>query len=698
MRKPTIRLSRTAKATGIAVAAAGLIGGSLVYAASGSGAASGATNPEAVTTTTPIKHLVVLFGENESYDHYFGTYPKAANTDGVPFTALPNTPDNTNLLSNNSAALKSNPNSVAPFRLSYSQALTDSQSHAYSDEQKAENGDATTGTPAMNKFPEFTAHTTCSAPDYCTSGINMGYYDGNTTTALWNYAQNYALSDNSWDDNFGPSTNGALNVVSGQTYGAVSFDATTRGENPTPLAPSGSTPASNSGNVSDNVVQSVVLPTYNGAAPAAAKNVSVGTVIGDPDPAYDDCATGSGTVAGMLGQNIGDVLNAKGVSWGWFQGGFTPNTPWDGNQTDRVACSSTHNNIAGQAEGDYSPHHNPFEYYASTANPHHLPGTPGVPLGTTDTQHLDTATNRWEGANHEYDLSVFEDAIANDTIPAVSYLKAAAYQDGHPGNSDPIDEEHFYERIINALEESPEWSSTAVVIAYDDSDGWYDHVAPKILNGSKNGVNGSTDDSAVCTVPGNNATTAPKTNVDNTVEEGRCGPSQRLPLLVISPYAKKNYIDGTMTGQSSVVKFIESNWSLPTTNGSSIDDATVTGSWDARDGSIDSMFDFNAKPDLTPLVLNNDGSVQSGGYTGPSTTPPGGGTTTKPGGGTTPPPAVNHALQVAQQHLTKDKKALAKAKKQAKKAHGAKKKKLAKKVAKLKKSVKKDQRAVKAAS
>ena len=690
MRKPTIRLSRAGKATGVAIAGVGLIGGSLVYAATGGSADTSTPAAEAVSTTTPIKHLVVLFGENESYDHYFGTYPKAANTDGVPFTALPNTPANTNLLSNNAAALKNNPNSVSPFRLGYKQALTTSQSHAYSSEQLAVQGTSTTSTPGMDKFPESTSSNTCSAPTYCTSGTSMGYYDGNTATGLWNYAQNYALSDNSWDDNFGPSTNGALNVISGQTYGAVTFDATTRGEDPTPSVNSAdpTKPVANNGNVSDNALKSVVLPTYNGADTGATQSVSVGTDIGDPDPAYDDCATGAGTVAGMLGQNIGDLLNKQNVSWGWFQGGFTPTTAWDPSTAgSHAACASTHKNIGGLNESDYSPHHDPFQYYASTANPHHLPGTPGVAIGADDPQHQNS-DGSYTGANHQYDLSVFENAIANDTIPAVSYLKAATYQDGHPGNSDPIDEEHFYERIINALEKSPEWKDTAVVIAYDDSDGWYDHVAPKILNGSNNGVNGSTDDQNVCTTPAGVAATAAKTNTDGTIENGRCGPSQRLPLLVISPYSKKNYIDHTQTGQASVVKFVEQNWKLP-----SVDDTAVSGSWDQRDGTIENMFNFSAKPDLTPLILNNNGTVQSGGLKPPASTP-----VTKPAPPVTHPAAPSAAVTKAKAKLTKDTKALNKAKKAAKKKHGAAKKAAQKKVEKLKKKIKADKKAVKAAS
>ena len=72
-------------------------------------------------------------------------------------------------------------------------------------------------------------------------------------------------------------------------------------------------------------------------------------------------------------------------------------------------------------------------------------------------------------------------------LAAVSFLKAAAYQNGHAMYSNPLDEQTFLVNTINALEKSPFWESTAVIIAYDDSDGWHDHVMPPIVNGSSAG-------------------------------------------------------------------------------------------------------------------------------------------------------------------------------------------------------------------
>ncbi len=117
-----------------------------------------------------------------------------------------------------------------------------------------------------------------------------------------------------------------------------------------------------------------------------------------------------------------------------------------------AVCGATHTNIGGASVVDYSPHHSPFEYYASTSNPHHLAPSSVDAIGHTDQ------------ANHKYDLTDFNAALAAGNLPAVSFLKAAEYQDGHAAYSDPIDEQHFLVSEINALQKSKYWSSTAIVV------------------------------------------------------------------------------------------------------------------------------------------------------------------------------------------------------------------------------------------
>jgi phospholipase C len=517
----TVKLKLYAAAGGTMAAAAVAIGTTL-----GLGGAS-ADQSAATATKTPIKHVVVLFDENESFDHYFGTYPHAANNDpgGADFTAKPGTPSVDGL---SGTLLSANPNSQNPVRLSHAQAVTCSQNHAYAPEQKAiDNG-------LMDKFPENTAGGSC------TTNIVMDYFDGNTVTGLWNLAQSFALNDNSFSSTYGPSTVGALNLISGQTHGAT----------PTSIA-----------NTTEN-----------------------GTVIGDPDPsiALDDCATGTTT---MSGRNVGDLLNDKGVSWGWFEGGFRPTAVTAG----RAACGSRHNNVNGVQSNDYSPHHEPFEYYASTANQHHT-----APASVDEIGHAGQA-------NHQYDLTDFDAALAAGKLPAVSFLKAAQFEDAHPGNSDPVDEQRFIARTLDALEASPEWSSTAVVIAYDDSDGWYDHKPPYLINPSQAPSDGVTANGKCGTV------------TDPGAYSDRCGLGQRQPLLVVSPYAKQNFVDHTLTEQTSVLKFIEDNWSLGRIGDQSFDE---------RAGTLDDMFDFAGGPVAPKVFLDQDSGVVTRTEAMPAVPPP----------------------------------------------------------------------------
>ncbi len=160
-------------------------------------------------TTTPIKHLVVIFDENISFDHYFGVYPNATNPPGEPaFIARPNTPTVNNLTS---TLLNSNPDAVAPFRLDRSENVTCDNDNHYTDEQNAYNGGL------IDKVSELLSGTGTD----CTPNLAMGYYDGNTVTAIWNYAQHYAISDNFFASTFGTTVMGHLNLVAGQTHGAT---------------------------------------------------------------------------------------------------------------------------------------------------------------------------------------------------------------------------------------------------------------------------------------------------------------------------------------------------------------------------------------------------------------------------------------------------------------------------------------------
>lgn len=510
------------------------------------GAANAQTPAPTAGPITPIQHLVVIFQENVSFDHYFGTYPFATNPDGEPaFYAFPNTPSvnglaNPLLLKNANASNTSNgAGATAPFRLSRSQAATADQDHNYLAEQMAYHSGL------LDLFPEDTGTAgppPSGFPVVSTTGLVMGYYDGNTVTALWNYAQHYALNDNSYGTTYGPSTPGALNLISGQTNGVIN---NTNG--------TGAIIGDASGGFSD---------------------------ISDADPAGDVCSTTTGETFSMSGKNIGDLLNAAGVSWGFFSGGFDLTQT---NPNGTTGCSrSTTSLITGTTKADYIPHHQPFQYYKTTANLMHTRPTSPTTIGQAG-----------DAGNHQYDINDFYAALNAGNFPAVSFLKAPGFQDGHAGYSDPLDEQQFIVHVINFLQSNQQWwKNTAVVISYDDSDGWYDHQIAPIVNQSATASDALTG-AGLC---GSGSTALAGTATGTTHAQGRCGYGPRLPLMVISPYAKANFVDHMVTDQSSITRFIEDNW---------LDGERIAGSFDAIAGSLDNMFDYDTTtPNTAPFVLS----------------------------------------------------------------------------------------------
>ena len=501
-----------------------------------------------LSTASPIKHVVVIYGENVSFDHYFATYPNATNPAGEPaFTAASGTPTVNGL---SGTLLAANPNNSAangagatnPFRLDRTQAATADQNHAYTAEEQAyDNG-------LMDLFPKYTGRgSSGGAGAFGTTGQVMGYYDGNAVTALWNYAQNYAMSDNAFTDTYGPSTPGALEAIAGQTNGM-------------------------------QIVKSSRSSYY------IADGQGGLTMINDVDPGADVCSSTTDQ-AMMTGKNIGDLLNAKNITWGGFMGGFNLSTT---NANGTTGCArSTMSTVVGAATADYIPHHNWFQYYASTANPTHARPASMQAVGYTTAPGATTA----DPANHQYDSDDFFAAVKAGNYPSVSFLKAPAYQDGHAGYSDPLDEQAFVTKVVNFLQQQPDWQSTAVLVAWDDSDGWYDHlyVPPTSTSFSTaDMLNGTSQCGTI-------GTTQPN-GVNGKPVNGRCGPGTRIPFLVISPYAKKNYVDHTPISQASIVRFIEDNW----LGGQRIGG----GSFDATAGSITGMFDFSSAARTTPLFLD----------------------------------------------------------------------------------------------
>jgi phospholipase C len=590
-------------------------------------------------TVTPIQHVVVIYQENVSYDHYFGTYPNAANTDGSQFIPSPGTPSGNGL---SSALLASNPNSAQPKRLDSSPTglpggpggqLTCDQNHNYSSEQEAANGGQ------MNKFPEAVGTGSGKAPGgtNCDRNQVMDYYDGNTVTALWNYAQRYSMSDNSFGTVYGPSSPGAIALVSGNTGNVDMAHAVNSPSTATSTSPNADLTADGDGGFS---------------------------LTSDAQPYWDDCSTRD--AVGMNGLNIGDLLNSAGLSWGWFEGGERPSISYSaalarlgktqstadfqpdefknaGFQNDvphssnQGICDTVHPvGVALGGDGsqgwgfkdDYIPHHEPFNYYPSTANPHHLT----VPTDSSghdtlaglrtigrDTESYKDGKPQFDTPNHNYDTSDFDQlvgAIANgdlppSALPAVSFLKAPGYEDGHAAYSDPADEQAFVTREINALMKTPDWEHTAVVINYDDSDGWYDHAFPGVQNPSLSPADNLTNTTFSGATSGQcGSNPQPFTPLGG--EQGRCGFGPRLPMMVISPFAAQNHIDHNMSDQASIPNFVEYNWRLPAISGSADHGLSSTDSSEGIPFDLAGLFDFHGPRAQRVLLDPSSGQPEHG--------------------------------------------------------------------------------------
>ncbi len=541
-------------------------------------AATGSALPSMASdagTATPIKHVIVIFQENVSFDHYFATYPFAANSTAAEprFEAAPDTPSVNGLLSgpaappNNPTLNATGTGTVQPFRLGRNQATSCDEDHNYTDEQAAYHAGQLD--LVLQKLSSTAAN---CAPDKSTV---MGYFDGNTVTALWNYAQYFAMSDNSFGTTYGPSSPGAINLISGNTHGVSGVTQT--GFGPVPGI-NQSTGASGSQTVT------VAGSDTNGSTGG-------GSIVGDPRPFGDVCnPLGSAQVTlNNPSKNVGDLLNAKGVSWGWFQGGF-------------INCNSIHMASDGTAKQDYIGHHEPFQYFASTRNLTHLPPSSPAMVGFSDQ------------ANHQYDLGALFaiDSVSGPTsrvykvkglrpdvkLPAVSFLKAPGFMDGHAQYSDPLLEQQFVVQVVNSLMTSRYWKDTAIIVLYDDSDGWYDHVYPPLVNASALGTLPASSDA----LTGTGQCGAPAVGA----VLGRCGYGPRIPFLVISPFSRRNFVDHSVTDQTSVLRFIEDNFNLGRIDPAPGKSVAEGGSFDQIAGTIDNMFDFGQDDgDPRRLILND---------------------------------------------------------------------------------------------
>ena len=339
-------------------------------------------------------------------------------------------------------------------------------------------------------------------------GLSMGYYDG-SGMQLWKLAQQYTLADNFFMGAFGGSylnhqylicacapvypdaeTSPAKDLVS-----AVDIDAQGRFLRLTPAADApGSvlsgppryrrdgalTPKGPDGQYHTiNTMQPAFHPSGN--APAAGA-----------DGRYADPAKPT-TLPALTEATIGDRLDAKGVSWAWYAGGWQL----------ALADSASPRSVIYTGAVQFQPHHQPFNYYAA----------------------FDPVAHAAYRARHlkDFDSDFLLDAQAG-RLPAVSFYKPHGNLNQHAGYANLADGDAHIARVIAELQKSPQWPHMLIVVTYDENGGFWDH--------------------------------APVPRGD------RWGPGTRIPALVISPLAKKGYVDHTAYDTASVLRFITRRWEL----------------------------------------------------------------------------------------------------------------------------------------
>jgi len=303
-------------------------------------------------------------------------------------------------------------------------------------------------------------------------GLTMGTYD-TSTLPLAKLAGKYTLADNFFQAAFGGSFLNHQWLVAAQT---PVFDYGYAGRPSTCAATLGA-------NYMNTVLASTGMP-----APGKDLQLTAATTgnydVNTTQPWYAPYAAGTSDckrLQPLTENSIGDELSAAHVSWAWYAGG------WNDAQ-------------AGHPDPLFQYHHQPFNYFAAYA-----PGT------AARAQHLKDETD-------------FVAAAKAGTLPAVSFVKPIGANNEHPGYADLLTGEQHTLDLVNAVMSGPDWKNTAIVITYDENGGFWDHVAPPVVDS--------------------------------------WGPGTRIPAIIISPWAKRGFVDHTRYDTTSILATIEHQWGL----------------------------------------------------------------------------------------------------------------------------------------
>jgi len=466
-----------------------------------------------------IKYVFVLYQENRSFDSYFGTFPGA---EGLYSSPASETPGFTQKIVNTDGTA----GTIQPFLIGPSEYAADTDDIDHSHARIVSKMDIQNNTALMDQFAvtEELKYSPTGNPSLQAKQmgeLSMAYEDCDTIPLLWAYAQRFALFDHIFQDMTGPSTPGNLAIIgaqSGQTQWALHPSESTSVpilSDPDPLWGS---PTDTSANK---------LPVNPGDYPGytTAVNLTFATL-----PLSMLLSTAKTVTAGDTdaASDLADVnddvdflakLTQPAVTFGWYEEGFDkePTDPDDG-PTD---ANGTH--------ASYITHHNGPQYFGYIANNpqmrQELHGLQDFYTALTDKTLPQAGGVFFVKGGYTNILNL------KPVDPDPTVQKNFLGDDDHPAYSDAQISEAMVAETINRIAASPYWPQSAIIITWDDSEGDYDHVPPPIV------------------------ATGPDQSVISF------GP--RVPLIMISPYAKLNYISHEQGSHSSVVKFIDTVFGLP---------------------------------------------------------------------------------------------------------------------------------------
>jgi len=475
-----------------------------------------------------VKYVFVLYQENRSFDSYFGTFPGA---DGLFSKSAADTPGFTQTIINTDGTAST----IQPFRIGPAQYAADTDDIDHSHPRIVKKMDIVGTTPKMDQFAVTeelkyspTGNPSLKAKQY--GELAMAYEDCDTVPLLWHYADAFVLFDHIFQEMTGPSTPGNLAIIGAQSGETQWAKHPEQGYTDTGGSAPG-VPVLNDndpfwGSPSDPTPPGEKLPVNPGDFPGYGTQLNMTfatlpltlqgkqlatTVKADRAPETD------------LADLTADVpyisaLGKAAIPFGWYEEGY-----------DKEPTDTNDPSDASGMHASYITHHNGPQYFGYIANNpdmnSQLHGLDDFFGAVQKNQLLAKGGVFFVKGGYQ---NIFGLAPVNPLAKVKANFKG---DDDHPAYSDAQISEAMVAKAINAIAASQYWKDCAIIITWDDSEGDYDHVPPPIQS----------------------------TGPDGSVITN--GP--RVPLILISPFARTGYIAHANGSHASVPKFIEAVYGLP---------------------------------------------------------------------------------------------------------------------------------------